>query len=1069
MKTRKNMDFKKCKFLSIRFNNRLKNLERIINSSCFKTKVLFIVLLQIIVFNSVGQTLKWTEDFSSTNPAGWKTESNASTNNWSLNYNLGSGSACSGDYACRLAYLTTNDDIIITKKYSLTAGKLYYIVVATKRTQNFNVYIGQGQTADSLITLGTTLYSSTADPTGCTDITTSSYFVANSGDYCFGFRVRANSSNAQIDNVRIYETDPATITWTGTTSTAWATVTNWDLGRVPVSSDKIVIPSGCTNYPPTIPSGTYNEISITNGSAGTITVGNGSPLTLSSNLTISSTGNPVTIANIVSIGGNLSIGVSGSAFTYTQDSNITVRGTFTLGNSSLAHTYNFVGGVSALGNFTMGNASTQTTNISYNNDTVCVFSAANMSGTTVFYGAMNYTSNNAQLMMKGQYLGLVTLSNSGSKYVNGDLNLDDGFDLTGGKMYASDIKGLILGGGTDFDGNLSPFRGSDKSERWQTIIQASDLDVDLNAGDFFKALSFKIKTKASSGSFDNFVIKAGLTDTTKFYQDGASNFIFKETPLSVVYSRSSITTTSGWNNFDFDQFLEWDGTKNILVEITWYNSGVKPGGDDVCFIGPLAGSGADVQLRTTSSGADCRTATVGQNSNYKPQIKVNYLSNSYNINIAKNWNNTGTIFYPRDNTVTFDGSGTAQTIRTNESHFYNATFTNSFGYTISTDTCTVENTMTMTAGNFTTGANVLELGSSISDLGTLTRTSGTVIGYFKRWFTAATISNVLFPLGTDTYYRPGFISFSVAPSSGGSIVGTHIASDAGVYNDHLSTTPLVESSVELNSIMTDGYWNFSPNTLSGGTYDVELIATGFVGVTDVSELHMLKRPNATSEWALVGNHVTTTGTNSAPILERTGVTGFSDFVPSKPASTLPIELFSFNAECQGQKVVIKWSSLSEVNNNYYTIERSEDMINWQTIAQVNGAGNSNSIRNYSANDLASNSLVYYRLKQTDFDAKFKYFDPISLQPCDDGEIVIQVLVNPIIDKLQLKLMGVDNQLIQVSLNDAIGEKLFEQKYMVYKEQNTLSIDMPFLAPGLYLCTVKLSNGKSQVVKVMVAK
>jgi len=1002
----------------------------------------------------------------------WPTSAGSNTETtWSVN----TAGGYNGSTNCARLAASASNQWLFTPPFTATAGKIYYLKYDDQGTGNGSNTISLHLcTSQSSISASVTNYingttSSTSWSTApALRQSSSQWLCTQSGTYNWGFKASSPSAQMKIDQIQCMETDPATITWDGSSSTSWSTAANWDLNRAPTSSDIIVIPSGVTNYPATIPSGAYNEIRLTNGSAGTITIGNGTAITMSGSLTIASTGQPVTVANTVSIGGNLIVGTTGNAATFSIDSNATVNGYFSMGNASLANTYNFQGRVSANGNFTMGTSSTQTTNMTYSNDTVCVFSAANMSGSTVFYGAMNYNSTNPQLIMKGQYLGVLGLNNTGTRYMNGDLNLDENFNLTGGKMYASDIKGLIIGDGSGTDMNISPFRGANKSERWQTIIQASDLDTDLDAGDFFKALSFKVQTKASSGSFNNFVIKAGLTDTTKFYQDGSLNFHFKETPLSVVYSRSSINTVTGWNHFDFDQFLEWDGTKNILVEITWYST-TAPGGDDICFIGPLAGSGADIQLRITDGSGDCRTTSIGQNSNYKPQIKVNYLRTSFNINAAKDWNNTGTTFYHTNNTVTFDGSGYSQTIRTNESHFYNATFQNTSGYSLSTDTCTVENTLTMTAGNFTTGANVLELGSSVSNLGNLTRTNGTVIGNFKRWFSAATVSNVLFPLGTATYYRPGLLSFSTAPAAGGSVTGTHIASNAGVYNDHLAATPLVETAHELNSILTDGYWNFSPNTLSGGQYDLILTATGYSGINDYTKLHILKRPDANSEWALVGNHVQTTGSNSAPILERTGVTGFSDFVPAKAVSQLPIELLSFTATCNQGVVDIKWSSSTEINNNYYTVERSNNLEQWETIAQVNGAGNSNTVRDYMTTDVTSNSLTYYRLKQTDYNSHFKYFAPVSLNSCSMDESFVKVLVNPIKDNLDLLVSVLEDQQIDITFNNAIGEKLFSNNYMVIKGENRLSIDLSSLSPGIYFCNVKLNNGKIHIAKVVVAK
>ena len=71
---------------------------------------------------------------------------------------------------------------------------------------------------------------------------------------------------------------------------------------------------------------------------------------------------------------------------------------------------------------------------------------------------------------------------------------------------------------------------------------------------------------------------------------------------------------------------------------------------------------------------------------------------------------------------------------------------------------------------------------------------------------------------------------------------------------------------------------------------------------------------------------------------------------------------------------MKWSTATEIDNDYFSIERSIDGINWQTITNVIGAGNSTSLKQYSFTDKElNNDISYYRLKQTDFSRKFKYF------------------------------------------------------------------------------------------------
>jgi hypothetical protein len=94
---------------------------------------------------------------------------------------------------------------------------------------------------------------------------------------------------------------------------------------------------------------------------------------------------------------------------------------------------------------------------------------------------------------------------------------------------------------------------------------------------------------------------------------------------------------------------------------------------------------------------------------------------------------------------------------------------------------------------------------------------------------------------------------------------------------------------------------------------------------------------------------------------------------------LPIELLYFNGKFNGKYNELKWSTATETNNDYFTIEKSKDGINWNKVIEVDGAGNSTSTLNYTFNDYSfSNTINYYRLKQTDFDGKFKYSNIIAI-------------------------------------------------------------------------------------------
>lgn len=92
------------------------------------------------------------------------------------------------------------------------------------------------------------------------------------------------------------------------------------------------------------------------------------------------------------------------------------------------------------------------------------------------------------------------------------------------------------------------------------------------------------------------------------------------------------------------------------------------------------------------------------------------------------------------------------------------------------------------------------------------------------------------------------------------------------------------------------------------------------------------------------------------------------------SGVLPVELLYFNADCASDKEVnIKWATASQSNNDYFTVERSLDGINFEGINSVKGAGSNTQTLHYSVMDLKFFSGInYYRLKQTDFNGDHQY-------------------------------------------------------------------------------------------------
>lgn len=89
-------------------------------------------------------------------------------------------------------------------------------------------------------------------------------------------------------------------------------------------------------------------------------------------------------------------------------------------------------------------------------------------------------------------------------------------------------------------------------------------------------------------------------------------------------------------------------------------------------------------------------------------------------------------------------------------------------------------------------------------------------------------------------------------------------------------------------------------------------------------------------------------------------------------SSLPIELISFTGMNEGTRNYLQWSTATEKNNDFFTLERSTDGQSWSALTKVYGAGNSYTKKNYSISDFSPpKTLNYYRLTQTDFDGTSK--------------------------------------------------------------------------------------------------
>ncbi len=177
-------------------------------------------------------------------------------------------------------------------------------------------------------------------------------------------------------------------------------------------------------------------------------------------------------------------------------------------------------------------------------------------------------------------------------------------------------------------------------------------------------------------------------------------------------------------------------------------------------------------------------------------------------------------------------------------------------------------------------------------------------------------------------------------------------------------------------------------------------------------------------------------------------------------NSLPIELLFFTAEVDGRTVQLDWSTASEFNNDFFTLQRSFNGVDFEDIAILKGKGNSNSNVDYHFidSDFTSNEFVYYRLKQTDFNGASTLSDIRIATFVSDFKEQFEVYPNPTSNYFVLKSKDIQN--VNFQLFDAFGKDVTSLLRVDVLTTQSKHIDVTQLQKGVYVLV--LPNGKMKV-------
>ncbi|HMQ63894.1 MAG TPA: T9SS type A sorting domain-containing protein [Flavilitoribacter sp.] len=183
------------------------------------------------------------------------------------------------------------------------------------------------------------------------------------------------------------------------------------------------------------------------------------------------------------------------------------------------------------------------------------------------------------------------------------------------------------------------------------------------------------------------------------------------------------------------------------------------------------------------------------------------------------------------------------------------------------------------------------------------------------------------------------------------------------------------------------------------------------------------------------------------------------FIPCA-VTVLPVELTFFKAKQQGGAVELTWQTAAEINNDFFEVQRSGDGDRWETVARVNGAGNSTQSLNYALTDrFPLSGQSYYRLRQVDFNGEFRFSEVAAIAAPSGGESPLAVYPNPVSDLLTIE--GPSEQLEDIAILDLLGRRV-NGVAIVREAATRCSADLSGLPSGVYL--LRTADGVQKIYR-----
>lgn len=267
----------------------------------------------------------------------------------------------------------------------------------------------------------------------------------------------------------------------------------------------------------------------------------------------------------------------------------------------------------------------------------------------------------------------------------------------------------------------------------------------------------------------------------------------------------------------------------------------------------------------------------------------------------------------------------------------------------------------------------------------------------------------------------------------------------------------------LDHISQCEYWTLTRDVGTSNRFVTLTWDLNSCGVTDLPDLRVARFNGAS--WDDRGNGGTTGTTAAGTIISAAAQTAYGPFTLASVTTEnpLPVELLSFNAEYKNKNVLLEWITASELNNDYFSVQRSKDGKSFQDIARVKGAGSSSSLKQYQIiDDNPLPDLSYYRLKQVDFDGSEKLTHPVAVKIPTSGTIsIISVMPFSYSGVVSLLVYSEQKCNAEIMLIDAQGRAVVKEKINLNAGMQSVNLTSYSLAEGLYTLLLHAGNELSK--------